>query len=691
MAPTKWKRSTRACITCRSRKVRCDLETYGSPCSNCRFNNIVCQAAGNNRRKKQLKNHCKKCSGSITEGVHVAESHTSSPSHSHDSDDDNKLLLEPEARSIPTPASLDEITDGATQLDPSWPCLRMTHVPSDNLAFLRQKGAFKVPNKRLLVSLLTSYCNWIHPQLPYLDLSTILDAIFDRDGPKISPLLFQSIIYAGASHVPDATFQRCGYASRSDAQNVFFQRAKVLHDLDTENDLLVLSQATLLLSINHQCSKTSTVWLAHSHLTAQRLGLDRPSVYTGMRGQRAKLCKRLWWSMFLRDNTLRLELGTPRHFQDVSPDMPALTEDCFDITEFPTHLKELLPDASIVVDQDIHRKLMLMSVRRAELATHLAHILSLASQLSESISSNTTASMESISVLYENQLRGWLSRLNKDTQFSPRTDSHILAYHSGLLSMLYLSASNALLQHHLAGTYSSYVDLAVRSQMENDTERLLDIARILYQTSSTCFPPTLGMGLVYNAINRFIALADWRRLHAAPSLVLNPAIKCLCALIKSTPRGTAVAVALAHLEAKIKALDIPLPSSTVSHAGDATDRVDTLIHSGGFILPNNNNILSGLQSPADSLLSFGDHSSYVKDNDVIISNTDADYEMDGDADLSSSEDADEGKEIMSIEEIFNMAIRSDRALSPQAGSRERDEEEISHGLTHPTPGIMIPI
>ena len=395
--------------------------------------------------------------------------------------------------------------------------------------------------------------------------------------------------------------------------------------------------------------------------------------------------------MFLRDNTLRLELGTPRHFQDVSPDMPALTEDCFDITEFPTHLKELLPDASIVVDQDIHRKLMLMSVRRAELATHLAHILSLASQLSESISSNTTASMESISVLYENQLRGWLSRLNKDTQFSPRTDSHILAYHSGLLSMLYLSASNALLQHHLAGTYSSYVDLAVRSQMENDTERLLDIARILYQTSSTCFPPTLGMGLVYNAINRFIALADWRRLHAAPSLVLNPAIKCLCALIKSTPRGTAVAVALAHLEAKIKALDIPLPSSTVSHAGDATDRVDTLIHSGGFILPNNNNILSGLQSPADSLLSFGDHSSYVKDNDVIISNTDADYEMDGDADLSSSEDADEGKEIMSIEEIFNMAIRSDRALSPQAGSRERDEEEISHGLTHPTPGIMIPI
>lgn len=401
--------------------------------------------------------------------------------------------------------------------------------------------------------------------------------------------------------------------------------------------------------------------------------------------------------MFLRDNTLRLELGTPRHFQDVSPDMPALTQDCFDMTEFPSHLKDLLPNASIVVDQDIHRKLMLMSVRRAELATHLGHILALATQLNESVSASAAANtMQSVSVLYENQLRGWLSRLNKDTQFSPRTDSHILAYHSGLLSMLYLSASNALLQHHLAGTYTTYIDMAVRSQMENDTERLLDIARILYQTSSTCFPPTLGMGLVYNAINRFITLAEWRRLHAAPSLLLSPAIKCLCALIKSTARGTAVAVALAHLESKIKALDIPLPSSATPH-GNTTDPADTLIHTNGFVVPHH---LSGLQSPADSLLSFSDHSMYDKDadgeDDVVASGggDDVDDDMrddDVDCDADDDTDPDMGKELMSIEEIFNMAIRSDRALSPQSGGREQDDDESNNELIHPTPGIMIPI
>lgn len=177
--------------------------------------------------RKQLKNHCKKCSVSIIRGSHVPESHASSPSLSQDSDDDSKPLPEPESRSIPTPASLDETTDGSTPLDPSWPCLRMSHLPGDNLAFLRQKGVFKVPEKGLLVPLLTSYCNWIHPQLPFLDLSSILDGIFNHDGPKISPLLFQSIIYAGAAHVPDTTFQRFGYASRAEAQNVFFQRAKV--------------------------------------------------------------------------------------------------------------------------------------------------------------------------------------------------------------------------------------------------------------------------------------------------------------------------------------------------------------------------------------------------------------------------------------------------------------------------------
>jgi hypothetical protein len=36
------KRSSRACTTCRVRKVRCNIVAHGAPCSNCRHDEIDC-------------------------------------------------------------------------------------------------------------------------------------------------------------------------------------------------------------------------------------------------------------------------------------------------------------------------------------------------------------------------------------------------------------------------------------------------------------------------------------------------------------------------------------------------------------------------------------------------------------------------------------------------------------------------
>jgi hypothetical protein len=76
---------------------------------------------------------------------------------------------------------------------------------------------------------MTSYCNWIHPQLPLLDLHSTLSALVDGNGnaPKISLLLFQAVMFAGAAHADEKTFRLNGYLSKSDAQDVFFQRVKV--------------------------------------------------------------------------------------------------------------------------------------------------------------------------------------------------------------------------------------------------------------------------------------------------------------------------------------------------------------------------------------------------------------------------------------------------------------------------------
>ncbi|KAL7925401.1 hypothetical protein ACQKWADRAFT_221755 [Trichoderma austrokoningii] len=47
------RRAARACVSCRARKVRCDV-VEGAPCGNCRWDNVECIVQESRRRKKNL-------------------------------------------------------------------------------------------------------------------------------------------------------------------------------------------------------------------------------------------------------------------------------------------------------------------------------------------------------------------------------------------------------------------------------------------------------------------------------------------------------------------------------------------------------------------------------------------------------------------------------------------------------------
>ncbi|WDK12444.1 fungal specific transcription factor domain-containing protein [Colletotrichum graminicola] len=47
------RRAARACVSCRARKVRCDV-VEGAPCGNCRWDNVECIVQESRRRKKTL-------------------------------------------------------------------------------------------------------------------------------------------------------------------------------------------------------------------------------------------------------------------------------------------------------------------------------------------------------------------------------------------------------------------------------------------------------------------------------------------------------------------------------------------------------------------------------------------------------------------------------------------------------------
>ena len=46
------RRAAKACQTCRSRKVRCDVVDSGPPCNNCRLDNVQCIVSDSRRKRK---------------------------------------------------------------------------------------------------------------------------------------------------------------------------------------------------------------------------------------------------------------------------------------------------------------------------------------------------------------------------------------------------------------------------------------------------------------------------------------------------------------------------------------------------------------------------------------------------------------------------------------------------------------
>ncbi|KAK6189468.1 hypothetical protein LQW54_013239 [Pestalotiopsis sp. IQ-011] len=66
------RRAARACVSCRARKVRCDV-VEGAPCGNCRWDNVECVVQESRRRKKNIFDP--NSAGAHTHAHHKAEAH----------------------------------------------------------------------------------------------------------------------------------------------------------------------------------------------------------------------------------------------------------------------------------------------------------------------------------------------------------------------------------------------------------------------------------------------------------------------------------------------------------------------------------------------------------------------------------------------------------------------------------------
>ncbi|KAM5353382.1 hypothetical protein ACJ41O_000032 [Fusarium nematophilum] len=220
-----------------------------------------------------------------------------------------------------------ESTPGAMMVPySSYPFLTINNLAdlsSQDLAFLEIKGALHVPVKPMLDEFVRQYFLHVHPTLPLLDEAQFWSA-YRQDKPadpqaKIPLLVFQAMIFASCSFVPETVTKALGHDRIRAARSTFYHNTKLLHDLGIEKSPVVIAQTAVLMTLwcpaEVQPRPENSAWLQTAIDHAQFVDAHRawePSAGLPHEGAQSEygphMLRRLWSCCLVRDRFLSVGL-----------------------------------------------------------------------------------------------------------------------------------------------------------------------------------------------------------------------------------------------------------------------------------------------------------------------------------------------------------------------------------------------
>ncbi|KAL4957086.1 hypothetical protein BDW69DRAFT_201962 [Aspergillus filifer] len=435
------RRASRACVSCHQRKLRCDASFRGCPCTRC---------LQDGKETCILREKLPRFSRSF---YNNRQSTTSSLT-ARQSEKINKNC----SRGT-TPAGTVEFSH--------YPFLEVNNVQAldkEDVAYMRSKGCFSVPDQPGLDDFVNQFFLHIHPETPVLDEAGFWrlykgDEIRSTNaGEKMSLFVFQALLFRAVSYVSQETILRCGFADKEAARAAFYKRAKLLFDLRADSSALNKAQGAVLLS--HQVSpddpQTGSLWLVYATQNTVLLG-QQPVSFAG--DLQNSMTKRLWWSILLRDRCLCL--GLRRRTQLTSKHFNAETS-YFEEADFADEIAH-----SYVYDSDSKRILF-------EALQHQCRLAVLVSDMASFMFTSNGVSSPSLSFKGFQSHRCEIKRLrnellNWERRFSPPQTllngnvlpSPIMTFIK--VTYMYYYAAQSNLSHYEALIVESHADFAGKS------------------------------------------------------------------------------------------------------------------------------------------------------------------------------------------------------------------------------------
>ncbi|KAJ5099025.1 hypothetical protein N7532_006026 [Penicillium argentinense] len=318
--------------------------------------------------------------------------------------------------------------------------------------YLIRKGAFDVLEPHVAREFFKAYIRHVHPHVPFLNID-LFNALINgqraasRFGghreEKVSLLLFQAVMFSGAFFVDMHYLYAAGFLSRRNAMETLFGRARVLYDLDAEDDKLAVIQSLLLMTYWYDCPekhKNGRHWIGVCVSLAYKAELHLD--YSGHPDWNFR--KVLWWSIFTRDRLISLGLQQPPIIKEqLESAVPTIK-----LGEDDLVTPGLRPNIGPIYYGEHHTKLAQIFVEKIKLVSCIKDDLF---SWSQSTKATSYASQPRRSCLWLSklELEDWLRELPSGISFRSipfvTNQTDLLLYsHCAWLKMVYLEIHSTL-------------------------------------------------------------------------------------------------------------------------------------------------------------------------------------------------------------------------------------------------------
>ncbi|KAI8665218.1 Zn(2)-C6 fungal-type domain-containing protein [Fusarium sp. Ph1] len=369
---TKRPRAKQACRECNARRIRCNA-MESNPCSHCKVSGASCQLLPSLRGRYPRRRRPKR----PTKDPGSGKAKRQSPSDSRAQPSQvigketraQERAVADDAALVPrSPSPLTEAKDASGVLffgesnfltlvpgkgetrgrsdssldDPSTTTTRsrmvfsvsdtpesaseyMSPVGMTTSQYLRSEGALTIPSLADCIPALESYFTWFHPCFPVIDRADFSKKLATS---SVSYLLLQSMLFIAVTYCDENVVTAMGFSGRTEAKSVLYARARLLFHADWEKDKTTLLQSLFLISFwrgGPSDVRDVRYWLGVVIGVAESNGLHRSPRLTTRDSRTARLRRRIWWSIYVRERQAAASLGLPSRIRDDDCDVEPLS------------------------------------------------------------------------------------------------------------------------------------------------------------------------------------------------------------------------------------------------------------------------------------------------------------------------------------------------------------------------------